>query len=556
MGSGFAWGMALGLGASVSASGPEASRVEGSPYPAAAVPDTLYTVADEGMPEARRLIVQTLQGSLRGRSALWRIRSGGYALWLDDLRREPGLTVDSSFKNDLPGLLKRLRPSLRGYVLCDLHSPSANAAISLCGVLGGAAGGVVAAASGQDGPLLDLGLPLLADARGRDEAWALAAHPEAFSRSVIVYQDHAKDLFLGDYSVFAGAFQFQAPLESPLAKAALARMRGRSALLGWGDEFDLVEKASRASVHVHAADWAVNISALSRFGKQARQPPPVPPAARTAVHTVCFLMSDGDNLQWALGGFAAAGGWFGHPARGTISMGWTIAPALAELAPHALDRIYRSASRVPGARDHFVAGPSGTGYVFPDLLPDPDSSAALTARFMAKADLRILNLLVKDTAGRYLEAYLRRPGIDAVFLYPFSDYSGLKGAIRFVAGKPVIGGYANLWEGFETPAGLAARLNARPKDPKSAEGYSLIPVHAWSRTLGDIAACIKLLGPGVRVAAPDEFVRAIAENLGPAASVRRPPAGPGARLGRGARAVRADGRAAGRPNSPARPRGR
>lgn len=530
----------------------DAPRVAGSPYPTAAIPDSLYLIADEGLPESQRLIAQTLQGSARGASAIWRVRAGGYALWLEELRREPGLSVVSDFRNDLPGLLKRFRPQLRGYVLCDLHAPSANAALSLCGVLRTAAGGVIAATADQAALLDGLGLPMLADARDHDEAWALAAHPEAFSRNVLVLQDRAKDLFLGDYSVFAGALHFQAPLGSPLLDAALGRMRGQAVMLGWGDdEFKLVERASRASVQVHAADWAVNLSALTRFGKQARQPPPVPPAARVGVHTVCFLMSDGDNLQWLLGGFAAPGGkWFGNAARGTVSAGWTVSPALAELAPHALARLYAASATAPAARDRFVAGPSGSGYMFPEAFADLDSAAALTARCMAKADLRILNLLGNDTADRYLEPFLRRDGIDAVFYYPFSDYSGLKGSIRFVSGKPVIGGYANLWEGFETPASLAARLNARPKDPKSKGGYSLIPVHAWSRTMADLAACANALGPDVRVVAPDEFVRAIAENLGPPMATGPKALSKGAGPGDRGR-FHADGRRARARNSPA-----
>lgn len=533
--------------------GLDAPRVAGSPYPTAAIPDTLYLIADEGLPESQRLIVQTMQGSARGGSAIWRERAGGYALWLQDLRLEPGLTVNAGFRNDLPGLLRRFRPQLRGYVLCDLHTASANAALSLCGALRTDAGGVVAATADQAALLDGLGLPMLADARGHDEAWALAAHPEAFSRNVLVFQDPSKDLFLGDYSVFAGALHFKAPLVSPLMDAALGRMRGQSVMLGWGDdEFQLVERASKASVQVHAADWAVNLSALTRFGKAARQPPPVLPAARAGVHSVCFLMSDGDNLQWLLGGFAAPGGkWFGNAARGTVSVGWTAPPALAELAPHALARLYAASATAPDARDRFVAGPSGSGYMFPEKFANLDSAAALTARCMAKADLRILNLLGNDTADRFLEPFLRRDGIDAVFFYPYSDYSGLKGSIRFVSGKPVIGGYANLWEGFETPASLAARLNSRPKDPKSRDGYSLIPVHAWSRTMADIAACAKLLGPDVRVVAPDEFVKAIAENLGPPLGLRPKGAAVEAGYGAGRRLFRADGRASAALKSPA-----
>ncbi len=546
--------MLAGLLAALPLRGADAPRVPGSPYPTAPIPDTVFLVADDGFPEAQRLIVESLQGSLSGSSAIYRTRTGGYALWQEEFSRPGGPVIAKDFQRDFPGLLRHYRTSLRGYVLCDLHTPSANAAISLCGTMRTPAGGVIAATT-TDAALLDgLGLPRLADARGHDEAWALAAYPEAFNHHIVVYQDTGKDLFLGDYSVFAGALHFSASLGSPLLAAALGRMRGQAVLLGWGDdEFNLVASASKASVQVHAADWVLNLSTLSRFAAATVQVPmPAADSVGAGKHTVCFLMSDGDNLQWALGGFAAPGGkWYGNPSRGKLAMGWTMAPSLAELAPTALARLYRTASVTPGARDHFVAGPSGAGYIFPEAFAALDSAAVLTARCMAKADMRILNVLGNDPADKYLHPFLKLPGIDAILFYPYSDYSGLRGSIRFLDGKPVIGGFANLWEGMETPASLAVRLNARPKDPRSAEGYSLIPVHAWSRTLADVEACAALLGPDVRVVAPDEFVRAIRANLGSGIAIRVPkiakPARSGAMGGsfrRGGRVFQSDGRQA------------
>ena len=71
-------------------------------------------------------------------------------------------------------------------------------------------------------------------------------------------------------------------------------------------------------------------------------------------HTVTFLMTDGDNIQWLLSGFASGPAWFGSPDRGKVAMGWTISPALAELAPNVMGYIYDHAHA--GADQ--VCGPS------------------------------------------------------------------------------------------------------------------------------------------------------------------------------------------------------
>ena len=499
------------------------SRLTGSPYPTGPIPDSLFLVNDQAFTESQRLTVETLQGvASQGGAALYRSRAGGYAIWAADLEKRPGLTIVRDFQNDFPGLLKKFRSQIKGYVLCDLHTNSANAAISLCGVIG-----AVAATTDQSAVLDGLGLPMLADARGKDESWALASHPTLYSKRILSYQKPGLDLLLADYSVFAHALHFYAPVPGDLSSSVLARMEPNSMVFGWGeDEFNLVQSASAGGVGVHAADYCLNLSALTRFQVPLAQKQPAAPvlgtlpvtggsAAPAKVHTVCFLMSDGDNLQWTLGDFAASKLWYGSPNRGKTSIGWTLPPALSELAPTALDALYRMAGNVSGARDYFVAAPSGTGYMYPEALPpaELDGAAALTGAFMAKADMHILNIIGNDRNPKYFAPYLRLKAIDAIIYYPYINYAGLAGDIFFVEGKPVIGGFSELRVGANSPAGLAAKINARPKDPLSKDGYSLVPVHVWTNGVDSVNACVAALGKDVRVVAPDEFVRLVTANL-------------------------------------------
>ena len=57
-------------------------------------------------------------------------------------------------------------------------------------------------------------------------------------------------------------------------------------------------------------------------------------------------------------------GYFNNPARGRFNMGWALCPALADLAPSVLRWYFDNSSNAP-ARDFFVAGPSGTAYLYP-----------------------------------------------------------------------------------------------------------------------------------------------------------------------------------------------
>eukprot|EP00041_Stephanoeca_diplocostata_P006419 m.83695 g.83695 ORF g.83695 m.83695 type:complete len:131 (-) comp16351_c0_seq9:3189-3581(-) len=92
---------------------------------------------------------------------------------------------------------------------------------------------------------------------------------------------------------------------------------------------------------------------------------------------------------------------------------------------------------------------------------------------------------------------------------------------RWIGGKPVIGGRASLWgqgNGSDcTLMGVDALidiLKQQPKDPSVPGGYSLIPVHAWSHNVSDIAhiaTTLQQLG-GFHVVGANEFVDLVVTN--------------------------------------------
>lgn len=119
-------------------------------------------------------------------------------------------------------------------------------------------------------------------------------------------------------------------------------------------------------------------------------------------------------------------------------MGWTLSPALAELAPATMAYLYDAASpgvhagtRRGGAsptppantdgRDVFVAAVSGYGYAYPDLLAnDAARLAALSSassQFLGKSDMRVVNILGAGDSGPtdgVASAFLSLPTVDAI----------------------------------------------------------------------------------------------------------------------------------------------
>jgi len=233
------------------------------------------------------------------------------------------------------------------------------------------------------------------------------------------------------------------------------------------------------------------------------------------VHTVCFVITDGDNVQWLLGSLENMNNW-NNPNRGRVNLGWTISPSLAELAPVVYEKYVDNCLTTPDGRNLLIAGPSGRGYYLPGRYPDADLDTAnsLLNRYMKQADLRIVNIIDADDSDNDPTAYLKQDNIDALFYYSYgANYTGRQGKIDWYKDKPSIGGRYTLWGTLSSPESLAAKLNQASTNIYSEDGYSLISVHVWSRSVNDVIDCINRLGPNVRVVAPDEFVWLIKKNL-------------------------------------------
>ncbi len=491
----------------------QASRVPGSPYPVSQMPDTVYLVGLANISDGQLLAILTLQGMLaKVKPEIYIDMGGGYTTWMQDLSANYNIVFDNTFYSDFDGLIAHFKNKIGGYYICNVGDSSTNVAVTACGYHNDKI-----AITDDLVPLMDsLGIQLEYDVRNLGEHWMYDNYGNLASTMVAAYQRYDNSLFLGDYSILAGAFQFYEAIDNPLVDSVLNRLGANAVVFGWGDdEYQTVSKLSEYGVALHAADWMRNLSLLSNMEAVTTQyTHPDSVIMTDNVHTVCFLMSDGDNLNWLVNEFQAQPNWYGSSDRGCCDMGWTIAPSFSELMPTVMKYYYEHATNNAQAQDNFVAAASGTGYIFPDKYPDLQSYASLLNEYMQKADLRILNILGSSYDDSYMLPFLEQPNIDAIFYYDYANYSGLNGAIYSVNGKPVIGARYNFWDGFEDVQSLVNNLNNASTDAYSPDGYSLVVVHAWSRTMSDVKSVVEQLDSNVIVVTPEEFVERIKHKLG------------------------------------------
>jgi hypothetical protein len=414
-------------------------------------------------------------------------------------------------------LLSHYQALISGYVLYDSagNSNSLNAATSLCGALN-----AVAVDATLETLVRGYGITnRLADVRTRDEAWAWTNYNASFSRDVVIEQKEFFTDNLRDYAVMSGAFTFFDG-NSPFRAYIMQQMNPDGACLGWGDassgESVFVGSGSSNGVVTVASDWALDLSTLSSVRDPSlNQHTRTNPNTETNVHYVTFVVTDGDNVQWNLGGFP---GYFNQYARGGFNMGWSLSPALADLAPSVLRWYFENSSNAPGA-DFFIAGPSGSGYFYPSMVPPAalDLEAQHLNDLAGRADMEIVQILDFNSFNRsdLWNKYLTQPNIQSLFYLEYAPYNGAQGAVLFSTnGNPVIAARDMLWAGLEEETNVIANINSYPRDPSSPEGYTFVTVHVWSKNLANVRQVVTNLASDVRVVTPDAFAKLIRSNVG------------------------------------------
>ena len=485
-------------------------RINNSPYPFSSNIDSLIVIYDDDFSEDELFTIGVLQGQLaKYKPRIYRNIGTGSDVWINDLEENYNIITDYSYAGNFLSILSKFKSNIDGYILYDNNS--VNSVISLCSILN-----AIPIKEEQLQHIKNLEITFLDDARNYKLEDIIEQYTDKLSERIIIYQNPNKKLFLADYCVFTESINFFDTLKSDLTTTVLSRMKPHSILLGASeeDEYQTIKKATDNLVITQMADYAVNLSTLTNINTEIYQNyHELNYNELESVHTVCFVMTDGDNVQWLLNWFYTDNRWFGNNNRGKINIGWTISPAMSELAPTVMQKIYKESKNTNEGRDYFIAAPSGIGYIFPERYSNLDSYCNLLNDFMIKSDLNIVNIIGNNESNLTLYPYLIQDAIKGIFYYDYSNYSKLNGQITFYNNKPIICARYNLWGGFESPSSIVQKINNLPKDPYSEEGYSLIPVHNWSYSVDTLIKIVEGFDENINVVAPDEFLNLISNKL-------------------------------------------
>ncbi len=495
-------------------------RVEGSPFMASSVTDTLF-IADKNMTASEQFAIGSLSGLLARTKPM--ILQKQY--FHEEIVKNSDLDIkyfnfgSSSFTSILRFFSKRLD----GYILCDPQSASSNVAASLSGVLN-----AVAIPTDLESKAISAGLTMKLDVRGKDEAWALTNYSDILNKDVAFFLGSNDWTGLVDYTAYTGGIRFyDADINGTLSNSVYEFLNPGAMFYGWWvSEDGSVAKLSENSFKIIPSGGLKNLATLTNLPAPIKkQKDPITPfKVEPDVHTVCFVISDGDNISWPVGSAFWDLWTWKNDNQSRINLGWTLSPALCELTPLIYNDLVQGLQTTPEGRNVAIASPSGLGYYFPSLSPNQPHHCEELNKFMRKADMNIVNVIDTDDGAHNPDEYLKQSNIDALFYYTYgAQYQGMHGEISWYKGKPSIGGRYVFWGNSEDRSAdtqevisqrMADLLNAQSTDIYAQEGYSLVPVHIWTMNPHDVANVISKLNPNIRVVAPDEFVWLIKKNLG------------------------------------------
>ena len=492
-------------------------------FPSFLRPSHLYVIGTEALDGHTMVLMQTLQGIVaQTQPEIYIDEPGtGYSIWLEDLADHHG--IGHEVHDDPWWFVEHFKDRLAdggSYILYDPGEESENVATSLSGILG-----AVAVAADIEATAQEHGLSRLLDAREKTEAWLFENYRSRMRDDLFLFQRASSHNSLREFSAATGAALFHMDCLSGAFKDWIKPATVPFPVIGWAGRSDqclfehgFVRPFTMMGGFVLPSDKDKNLSTLSGVDNETplRQRGHGEVTLEDDVHYATFVVSDGDNKGWVMRGFATNERLFANPIRGDFDLGWTMPPLLGELAPTVLEWIYREGATFP-AKDFFIAGVSGIGYIYPDLHPDLTGYCERMGPYLDQTDMHIVNLMLFSPGGfrsEVIKPFARRPEVHGCLAINYAfGYDLLGGEIVWAAGKPAVGARFAMCEDCSVtakgPVEIACGINALPTDPTVPEGYSFVIVQPWSYGLDDVAGCIAALEPDVRVVTPEAFVQAV-----------------------------------------------
>ena len=328
--------------------------------------------------------------------------------WLS-IYQEQGYSFTSEFLDDYEQILRMFASEVDGYIIMD---PEWIHTINVAQTWGSLENWIVITPDLE--PLVQkAGLSKRQDLRGRWKdhvqayEWAFENLFDRCSKHIVGnvslnYPFHpSQDTTIRDFLVHNKAFtvDLSAALrqrrEYRLLDRIYERLEFPSGIWGWHNTRDhehyAVARAATHGAYVICALGCPNFSVHGGFRLKSPEPMKQKCSLRTNHEAeknkiyIAFMMSDGDAL-WPM--HSRQLGYWGADKNRDFPLSWGFLPLLIDIGP----AMYRHFIEDMGSNDYMVAGPSGAGYTYPHIHPNPRKFLRYTKHYMQRCGLEMVHI--------------------------------------------------------------------------------------------------------------------------------------------------------------------
>lgn len=273
---------------------------------------------------------------------------------------------------------------------------------------------------------------------------------------------------------------------------------------GWDqgiDENRIAEAISKFGKHSVPYDWGYNTTLTSLAYEKRRNFPGTKTIDPKTIDYeldkkfVSFWLTDGDNVQWMMGGFDR---WYDHPQSNEVAMTYGMAVAnTAMVGPAQLRALF---AKQPANVSVFERGSYFFGDIYAELTNDRvgiiKKLAGFQAEQMNRHGVKLLGLVSRHDAGteksmEYYEAFIKaNDQLEGILIIQYSPYADGQGRVFWFKNSkgwdiPVVCSRYSIWNcgGSNQPFEGSPKYIADKLKSSAAENirHSSICVHCWSK---------------------------------------------------------------------------
>ncbi len=208
-------------------------------------------------------------------------------------------------------------------------------------------------------------------------------------------------------------------------------------------------------------------------------------------HYVALMYSEGDAPK--IHATFQGGAWL-DPNRGKAPINWGFQPVMIDRFPGIAEYYYKTKTK----NDYFYVGPSGAGYVYPNLIQEPDKFFKHTGEYLKKSDQWVIECWLHYHKPTF-DLFAELSGA-ASFTMPCGPNSAKKlsnGSIMFLRGSAL-----NYFDSYGTPEDLAKAIEKEANETKTPSFHIpyVVPDYKNPKAQGgytpeDLAETASLLDP-------------------------------------------------------------